>query len=343
MTNKQSNAKHNRAAMEAEADANEAMRKELNDYLARTGMSQADFAHRINYAKPTVRMFMSGSYHNISRSARNFVHACREFMDLYPASTGITTRTLGELYDTANVQIIRQTFAKLLPRPVAYMLYAPPGSQKSFVLEHEVSRLNAEQIADASGYRAFYVYARNGIRPRDLIRRVAIACGSRTNNYLDVMLTGIQFDFRSNRVLLVVDEAQHLDIDCFETLRELLDQPPYFSLLFAGSHDLKRKFDEFSATLEQWNSRIIAKVRLPGLQRMEAAGIIEREVGDLLQQRTPHERKALIDQLIAGATARDAFNENCAYINVRTLTNALEQIKSAAAEVQKSAEIHEVA
>jgi len=222
-------------------------------------------------------------------------------------------------------------FEKLMPRPVAYMIYAPPGSQKSFVLENEVARLNQAELADGGGRRAFYIYARQNVRPRDLIRRVAIACGSRANNDVDPMLSGIRFDFRNNRVVLVVDEAQHLSIECFETLRELLDQPPYFSLLFAGSHDLKRKFDEFSATLEQWNSRIIAKVRLPGLERAEACGIIEREIGELLSQRcTPREAQKYIDDLIKGATVRDAFEGNRTYINVRTLTNALDQFKAAA-------------
>jgi type II secretory pathway predicted ATPase ExeA len=212
------------------------------------------------------------------------------------------------------------------------MIYAPPGSQKTFVLEHEVARLNLNEIATQSGRRAFYVYARQNIRPRDLMRRVCIALGSRARADIETMLQNIRFDYKHNRVLLVVDEAQHLSIESFETLRELLDQSPYFSLLFAGSHDLKRKFDEFSATLEQWNSRIIAKVRLPGLERAEAVGIIHREIGEILEGRSRIDIDRVIDQLIAGATTRDAFENNRTYINVRTLTNALDQLRAASAE-----------
>jgi type II secretory pathway predicted ATPase ExeA len=146
------------------------------------------------------------------------------------------------------------------------------------------------------------------------------------------MIAGIRFEYRQSRVVLVVDEAQHLSIECFETLRELIDQPPYFSLLLAGSHDLKKKFDEFSATLEQWNSRIIAKVRLPGLERGEARGIIDREIGELIATKTPRDRERLVEKLIAKATVRDAFEKNRSYLNVRTLVNALEQIKTMASD-----------
>lgn len=319
----------NRAQLDEQAHVNGPAVTRIDDYLARTGLTVPEFARRIGYSEVTVRFFLRGQYQNVSRSAHSLVKAATDFMDKHPV--GAVSRVTGELYETSNVRAIEETFEKLLPRAVAYMIYAPPGSQKSFVLEHQVAKLNATEIADPTGRRAFYVYARSGIRPRDLMRRVAAACGCRSSNDLDPMLNGIRFDYRNHRVLLVIDEAQHLSIDCFETLRELLDQPPYFSLLFAGSHDLKRKFDEFSATLEQWNSRILAKVRLPGLECGEAHGIIEREIGELLATRTPREAAQIADKLIASSTVHDAFEGNRTYINVRTLTNALDQIKASTA------------
>jgi len=317
----------NKAKLATEAAANSECIARVQDYLARTGLAIPDLARRVGYGRSSISFFLAGTYHNVAGTAVHLVAKLNAFMDAHPVAP--LTRVMGDLYDTANVRKIHETFQKLLPSPVAYVMYAPPGSQKSFVLEHEVARLNQAEMADSVGSRAFYVYARQGIRPRDLMRRVAIACGCRVSNDVDTMLTGIRFEFRNQRAVLAVDEAQHLSIDCFETLRELLDQPPYFSLLFAGSHDLPRKFDEFSATLEQWNSRIIDKVRLPGLEHAEAVGIIEREIGELLRARQPHKAKAMVETLIAGATSRDAFSKNESYINVRTLTNALNQIKSA--------------
>ena len=318
----------NRAALAAEEEINAPARARIQDYLSRTGLSAPDFARRIGYSDSAIRFFLNDRYYLISATARQLVANALKFIERYPVEPSV--RVNGDLYETANVRIIQETFEKLLPKPVAYMIYAPPGSQKSFVLEHQVASLNSAEVAKDEGRRAFYVYARANIRPRDILRRVTVACGCRTSNDLDPMLNHLRFEFRSRRVLVVIDEAQHLSIECFETLRELLDQPPYFSLLFAGSHDLKVKFDKFSATLEQWNSRIIAKVRLPGLGRAEAQGIIEREIGDHLRGLSPQNAGSIVKGLIDNATVRDAFEGDRTYINVRTLTNALDQIKVAA-------------
>jgi len=318
----------NKVKLVAEVPANSECIARVTDYLARTGLTVPNFARRVGYGASSLRFFLAGTYHNIAGTAVHLVAKLNEFMDAHPVAP--LTRVTGDLYETANVRIIHDTFEKLLPKPVAYMIYAPPGSQKSFVLEHQVARLNAAEMANSTGHRAFYVYARAGIRPRDLMRRVAVACGCRVSNDLDSMLSNLRFDFRQQRVLLVIDEAQHLSIDCFEVLRELLDREPYFSLLFSGSHDLKRKFDTFSATLEQWNSRIIAKVRLPGLERKEARGIIEREIGHLLKPMGAQKAADLTKHLVESATVRDVFEDDRMYINIRTLTNALDQIKAAA-------------
>jgi type II secretory pathway predicted ATPase ExeA len=317
--------KANRIALEPEAEVNSACVLRINDYMSRTGLTVQDFAHRIGYGHSTMRLFLTGNYHNVGRSAVQLVKTATAFMDAHPI--GEQAQILGDLYETANVQLIKQTFAKLLENPVAYMIYAPPGSQKSFVLEHQVAELNRSEISKPNGCRAFYIYARNGIRPRDLIRRVAVACGSRNSSDIEPMIQNIRFDFRNQRVVLVIDEAQHLSIDCFEVLRELLDRPPYFSLLFAGSHDLKAFFDKLSATLEQWNSRIIAKVLLPGLQPDEARAIILREIGDRLEGLDESKQSTLMNTLIDRATVQDAYAAKRKYINIRSLTNSLRQLK----------------
>ena len=313
----------------------EAARAQLRDYLGRTGLKPDDFARRINYSGVAVRFFLDGRYYNVGSSDTRIRKAVHEFIQMHPIEP--PQRISGELYDTANVRAIRDTFQKLLPKPVAYMIYAPPGSQKSFVLENEVARLNQEELSrNGHGRRAYCVYARQNLRPRDLMRRICIACGSHSTNDIDRMISNLRFDFQNRRVLLVIDEAQHLEIQCFEVLRELLDQPPFFSLLFAGSHDLKQKFDSFSATLEQWNSRIVAKVRLPGLLKDEAQGIVRREIGHLLAPLDKPKSDAMIERLVKQATVKDRFENNRHYINVRTLTNALDQFKSAWKSVEIS-------
>ena len=298
------------------------VRARLVDYMQRTGLTEADFARRIGYSHKSLRMFTSDQWHHVAGTSLNICRAISEFIANHPIAP--TTAVFGELYDTANVRAMRETFQALLLRPVSYMVYAPPGSQKSFVLEYLVGELNRQQLTKSEpAQAAFYVYAIAQMTPSQLMKAVAIACGTSSAGDRLRIARNLGHEFQGRRVLLVVDEAQHLSINAFETLRILLDRPPHFSLLVAGSHDLKQAFDRFSATLEQWNSRIIDKVRLPGVLRSEAEGIVESEVGQILAAMSQDRARKMVHQLIEQATTIDAFEKGRRYINIRTLVNAL--------------------
>ena len=314
--------RQHKSALELEAPERERVRSRLQDYLSRTGMESTDFAHRISYSKTSLAFFMRDEYHRISGSSTAIRAAIEGFIDSHPIDA--PTELVGVVYDTANVRAIRDTFQQLLRRPTAYMIYGPPGSQKSFVLEHEIARLNREELRKKGiGRRAYYVYAQEQMSPPQMMKEIAIACGAPCAGDKSRIARNLAFEFVGRRVLLVIDEAQHLDLHCLEALRLLLDRPPYFSLLLAGSHDLKISFDRLSARLEQWNSRIIRKVCLPGVTREEAEGIIRREAGSLLSGVDARVAEKKIAGLIASSTSKDAFENGRPYINVRTLTNAL--------------------
>jgi DNA transposition AAA+ family ATPase len=314
---------------------------EINDYMARAGLHRDDFARRINYSPSTMRMFLADNYHVISGNAEHIMREARAYIASHPVAP--QTSIHGELFETANVRMLRDTFESLLPRPRAFMVYAPPGSQKTFVLEHLVCELNAREIArGADGARAIYVYCRQGIKPQSLMKRIAQACGSSTSGDIDRILSNLRHDHAGRRVILNLDEAQHLSLECFEVIRELLDRLG-FSLLIAGSHDLFLMFERGSARMEQWNSRIVRKVRLPGCGLEEARGIVEREVGAILDARNlGAKRERVIASLISGATVTDAYTavkpgeKKAQYINIRTLCNALDDVKMGVAKAQPS-------
>ena len=77
----------------------------------------------------------------------------------------------------------------------------------------------------------------NATRPE-----TAQSCGAIRLGTVDRVLRNLRFDLSQRKVLLVFDEAQHLSIECLETLREPLDQPPHCGLLFAGTHELEAIF-----------------------------------------------------------------------------------------------------
>ena len=263
-------------------EANE-VRLQLQDYLGRTGMAPPDFAHRINYSRPAVYNFLSGSYKRISSNDTLIRTAIRDFIAAHPIAAPVIGS--GKLYETKNVSLLRKYFSEALDQGRAYYVYGAPGTQKTYVLQHLIAELNRSEIAkNGEGRRAYYVYVRQGISPLDLMKRVAESCGAIGMGTLDRVLRNLRFDLSQRKVVLVFDEAQHLSIECLETLRELLDQPPHCGLLFAGTHELEKIFIREALELEQWRSRFHAGQSLPGISEQEAAEIIHSELKWQLSQ-----------------------------------------------------------
>jgi len=193
---------------------------------------------------------------------------------------------LGWRNTAENARLLHQYFYEALDHRRAYYLYGAPGAQKTYVLQHLIAELNRSEIAkNGEGRRAHYVYVRQGIGSLDLMKRVAQSCGAIGLGTVDRILRNLRFDLSQRKVLLVFDEAQHLSIECLETLRELLDQPPHCGLLFAGTHELEQIFTRQALELEQWRSRFHAGQALPGISEEEAAAIVHSELGLGLSQR----------------------------------------------------------
>ena len=160
--------------------------------------------------------------------------------------------------------MLRKYFYEALDHRRAYYVYGAPGTQKTYVLQHLIAELNRSEIAkNGEGRRAYYIYVRQGIRSLDLMKRVAESCGAIGVGTVDRILRNLRFDLGQRKVLLVFDEAQHLSIECLETIRELLDQPPHCGLLFAGTHELEEIFTRQALELEQWRSRFSCRAGTP--------------------------------------------------------------------------------
>ncbi len=294
----------------------------MKKYLNCSGMTLGDFAHRIDYSEKTLQMFTSGKYHNVAGTHRLLCEAIEQYIHANPIEPPCAV--MGQLYDTENARLIRRTIQKLLKRPVACMIYGPPGSQKSFTLEYEIARLNREELPrNGQGRRAYYVYCLPGMKPTQLMKEIAIACGSNAAGDRCRIRRNLAWDFRSRRVMLALDETQNLGatesewVVCLETVRALLDRPPYFSLLLCGMHTLLTKFNRLSARLGQWNDRLVDKVVLPGLTEEEARAIAQREAPDMSE--------GGIAKAIKLAMRVDAYNNERQYINIRSLTGTLRE------------------
>jgi DNA transposition AAA+ family ATPase len=315
----------------------------LRDYLDRSGLSTTEFAARINYSRTSVALLLNDKYHQVSGNAGPICQAIIAFITAHPIAPA--TEAYGELYDTANVRTMRQTFQQLLRRPVMYLVDAPPGSEKTFSLKHLVAELNRSELTkNGTGRRAFYVYARIKMRPTQLLKQIAVACGVSSAGDGPRIARSLAFAFQSRRALLIIDEAQHLSPDCLEAVRSLVDEPPQFSILLSGSHNLRQMLTRCAATLGQVNNRIIEKVHLPGVSRQEAEAITELELGYYFSSLTPDVVKRKISGLIDRALTWDAYSDGFrpelvkrlptprdlgsgAYIDIRSLTNSIDRVK----------------
>lgn len=295
------------------------VRLELQDYLARAGLVPADFAHRINYSKEAVCSFLSGNYQRISSNDSVLRAAIRSFIACHPVAQ--PGKVSGTVYETENVRILRKYFREALEHRRAYYVYGAPGTQKSFVLQHLVAELNRQEVGkDGAGRRAYYIYVRQGIRTLDLMKRIAETAGAITLGTVERILGNLRFDLGGRQVLLVFDEAQHLSIECLETIRELFDRPPQCALLFAGSHELEEMFTRHALELEQWRSRFHAGRPLPGISEEEAQWICREELG-------PSCSAAIIRKLVKKARVVDLrHGAEHSYVSTRRLFWTLREL-----------------
>jgi hypothetical protein len=289
----------------------------LQDYLSRTGLTQVDFAKRINYAPISLRLLVCDRYDKISGNDSAIRAAVHDFISSHPIEA--VTESEGKLYETENVRLVRRYFYEALDGRRAYYFRGAPGSQKSFVLQHLIAELNRSEIAkNGHGRRAFYVYCSQNIRPNQLMRAVGEAAGSISVGDTRRIFKNLRFDLAQRKVLFVFDESQHLDIACLETLRELHDMPPHCGLLFAGSHELEKTFQRLD--MEQWHSRLRQGAELPGVSESEAIAIIRAELGA--------HPEAKIQALVKKCYATDLRKgREVKYISARTLFWSIQAIQ----------------
>lgn len=281
-----------------------AVRKQIQDYLARTGLTAADFARRIGYSPVSMGKFMNGTYHHVASNDGPLRAASLEFIRNHPV--GAPTEVKGKLYETEAVRLIRHYFNEALEGHFAACLAGGPGMGKTTVLQHLISDLNRTELSkNGHGKRAYYIYCAAKVTPNQLLKDIAIATGSLAVGDNRRIIRNLRFDFMTRRVNLIFDEAQHLDAGCFETIKELYDLPPHFGMIFSGTHQLGRFLEVHKFDLEQVNRRMKAMCQLPGLSEAEATEIAKRELPEL----GPRKIAKLIELSWTEASARQGIQK----------------------------------
>ncbi len=313
-----------RKLLAASLPESDAVRKDATAYMARSGLTVPDLARRLGYGSSSLHLFIQRQYERVAGSDASIRGALVDYMHAHPLGLGVQEEAAGHLYQTKNVKLLRRYFYDALEHGRAAWVEGAPGSQKTFVMQHLIAELNRAEISKNGDRReAFYIYCRSDIGPGALVKRIAVATGTMALGSVDRILGNLRFDFSCRRALLVFDEAQHLDVRSFELVRELLDRPPHFGLLFVGSHQLKRFFLRNGEHLEQWLSRLRQGVSLPGISEEEALEIVAAETQGRLHGDVA---RRFVRRCRASALTSDGQKD---YISARRLFLSLADLKEA--------------
>lgn len=302
------------------------MRNRIRVFLLRTGLNHGEFCDQIGFSSSAFGQFMSGRYdihHPTEANTRNIRAVAKEFMDLHALHE--TYEVTGPHYATAGFEEVRRAALNALRRGTAYLVDGPPGTEKT----HSLRRVERE-VQERNLGRFVYVYARVNHAPSSFLQECCCAAGVPNRGTIDQLLRKLRFFLGKGRTVLAVDEAQHLDHAGLEVLRQLLDLPPHFGVILAGSHDLTQRLSHWQ--MEQWRSRLRKTIYLNGPSKAEARHILRTELGDL----TDADCDATIESCTARAVRMSVVRgkpveEPFEYTSARDLFGAIERAQEALA------------
>ena len=303
------------------------VRERLMRWMAQTGWSDGEVADNITradgkeYSRASVNQFRNGSYGAHHQADGNTLALRAALVSLMDSNPTINERRIeGRTYHTESYKKVRRAFRNALDRGWGYCIDGAPGTQKTrlfLALAAEVETEDAGKNGHAR--RVLYVRCRPRMSRSDLLAEVLIAGGmlpGRTR--IGQTMRRLRHGFVMRRALLVLDEAQDLDDSALNTVRELLDEPPYFGLIFAGTHDLKARFNLLEN--ERLRSRQRNFIELGGLTKDEVKEIWNSEIGPLAAEK--------FEKLVGYCTVRDHRRPGRTYLSARQLFFAIDIEKS---------------
>ncbi len=256
--------------------SDEEMRQRVRRFVGLSGMTWTEFASAVGYSQAAIHLFLGGRYGEAAPGAvdnsRAIRAAIKEYIDTHEIAGGFEFR--GKHHATQSFSEVRRAALSALRKGTAYLLDGPPGTEKTWSLRQIEREVRENQLG-----RCVYVYARVSHSPQNFLREVCRSSDIPDRGTIDQLLRKIRFFLAAGRTLLMVDEAQHLDHAGLEVLRQLLDLPPYFGVILAGSHDLTQRLSHWQ--MEQWRSRVRKTFYLNGPTEAECRAILRAELGPM--------------------------------------------------------------
>ena len=295
------------------------MIRRVRGFLLRSGLTLGEMAEMAGYSPSSLRVFISGRYdaeRDNDNSSLSVRATLKSIIDQHELNEDIDL--LGTHHSTRDFKAVHRSALNALEKGSAYLVDGPPGTQKTWTL-----RTVQQEINQSGKGHAVYIYARDRQAPQSFLIECCTSAGIPTRGSIDQLIRKLRFFLGSHRTLLMVDEAQHLDHHGLEVLRQLLDLPPHFGVMLAGSHDLSQRLSHWQ--MDQWRSRLRKTHYMNGLTDQEAEDILIAELGKM--------PKDIIGSVIDSARSEASRNgSKFRYIHARLLFWAIEDTKQRLAE-----------
>jgi type II secretory pathway predicted ATPase ExeA len=305
------------------------MRIRLRRFMFRAGLNAAEMGDALGYSPTAILLFLRANYcpnHVVESNSLALRAAAQAYLDRNGVEPEFAFRASS--HKTNAYREVRASAMRALQHGSAYLVDGAPGTEKTYTLR----RIEKEINASGKG-RAIYIYARAHHSPQSFLIECCIQADIPSRGSIDMLVRKLRYFLANDRTLLMVDEAQHLDHKGLAVLRQLLDMPPHFGVLLAGSHDLTQRLSHWQ--MEQWRSRLRKTHYLNGPSKAEAAQILRKELGEM----TDAECSAfLADCMATGQRMKEKGGklvpEKFDYISARDLFNAIDGIQQRLAQTQ---------
>ena len=288
-------------------------------FALRAGLTYGEMADMAALNRNSFGVWMSGNYdrhHAVDSNTLVIRAAIKQVMDRHEIEA--VAPGAGPHYATAEFDKVRKSMWSALRQSTAFLIDGPPGTQKTYTFRTVAAEINASGEG-----RAVYVYARVDHAPAAFLTEACTEAGIPNRGNIGQLMRKLRFFLGSQKALLIIDEAQHLPFTTLEILRQLLDTPPFFGVMLAGSHDLSVRLRNWQ--MEQWRSRLRRSHLLVGLSEDEARHILMSELGRL--------SKSDVADAIQGASVEAVRNSKpFRYISARNLFFAIEDARAAVQE-----------
>ena len=184
-----------------------------------------------------------------------------------------------EFLPTVTANLILEMLGEAHARRALALLYGPPGIGKTFAIEEFIDRM--EKQDDPQKPEVLFVTAHSASTPKSLMAALCLRAGIPHQGTAPTLAEGLVRKLETGHYLIIVDEANHLDIEAMELLRYVYDMG-HLGVVLVGTLRLYEIFTDGSrpaGELEQLWSRVGICELLPGLMEHEARQMVQKELG----------------------------------------------------------------